>query len=71
MKKGIILYQHSGPTENTVVATSYHVKWKLESKPNLKPISNSQVKKLDSKKADAVRYAGELCISGDGLARYI
>jgi amino acid adenylation domain-containing protein len=67
------LFNHYGPTENTVVATAAAVEtvaqpWRV---PDIgQPISNVRVYLLDPYlQAMPVGVPGELCIGGDGLAR--
>ena len=62
-----------GPTETTVYATYYNIN-KVDTKngniPIGKPISNTSVYILNkSNGLSAIGVIGELCISGDGLAR--
>ncbi len=59
-----------GPTENTVVTTSIIMNKDKEFPPIGKPINNTKVYILDKDhKLLPVGVPGELCISGDGLAR--
>ena len=59
-----------GPTENTVVTTSYLVEENKANIPIGKPISNSKVYILDAnQKLQPIGVPGELCISGESLAR--
>ncbi len=59
-----------GPTENTVVTTSFIVDKKYDNIPIGKPIANSQVYILDkNNNLQAIGVAGELCIAGESLAR--
>ncbi len=62
-----------GPTESTVFATYYfinEVKADVETIPIGNPLANTQVYILDKDNQLApVGVVGELCISGDGLAR--
>ncbi|RXZ79614.1 methyltransferase domain-containing protein [Paenibacillaceae bacterium] len=59
-----------GPTENTVVATSYVVDHERHNIPIGQPISNVQVYILDPyHRIQPIGAQGELCISGQGLAR--
>ncbi|MET4143106.1 amino acid adenylation domain-containing protein, partial [Pedobacter sp. UYP1] len=64
------LFNNYGPTENTVVTTSFEVN---SSCPNIsigKPIYNTQVYLLDSyQQLVPPGVKGEICISGDSLAR--
>ncbi|HLP60854.1 MAG TPA: amino acid adenylation domain-containing protein, partial [Candidatus Deferrimicrobium sp.] len=70
VKKSYRLYNNYGPTENTVVTTSFPV---TEFSPNIpigKPIANNQVYILDrDNNLQPVGIPGELCIGGDGVAR--
>ncbi|MCP5107672.1 MAG: AMP-binding protein, partial [bacterium] len=64
------LYNNYGPTENTVVTTSYPVVSALDNIPVGKPVDNCRVYILDKDgRAQPVGIPGELCISGAGLAR--
>lgn len=59
-----------GPTEGTVVATSTPIQLNDEKLPIGKPIANTKVYILgDGNQLQPVGIAGELCISGRGLAR--
>ncbi|MEO7533278.1 MAG: amino acid adenylation domain-containing protein, partial [Ferruginibacter sp.] len=61
-----------GPTENTVVATNYHLSAKDEHKvPSIgKPILNTTIHILNgSGQLVPVDVSGEICIGGTGLAR--
>ncbi|HEX8530303.1 MAG TPA: amino acid adenylation domain-containing protein, partial [Cytophagales bacterium] len=64
------LVNNYGPTENTVVATSYRVD---AFHPNIaigRPVSNTQLYVLDpQQQLVPVGVAGEICIAGDGLGR--
>ncbi len=69
-KRNYDLINNYGPTENTVVTTSCRVNENHERIPIGKPISNCQVYILDRhNKLLPSDVQGELCISGDGLAR--
>lgn len=58
-----------GPTENTVVATSYEVTAQEPNIPIGKPIANAQLYILDEQgQLCPIGAPGELCIAGDGLA---
>ncbi|MCJ8173437.1 non-ribosomal peptide synthetase, partial [Clostridium botulinum] len=59
-----------GPTESTVVATSYEVSKDLKNIPIGKPINNANIYILDNARDPiSIGIAGEIYISGDGLAR--
>ncbi|WP_367387265.1 amino acid adenylation domain-containing protein [Bacillus vallismortis] len=59
-----------GPTENTVVTTSYIVNEHSKNIPIGKPISNNKIYILDQNNSLVpVGVPGELCVSGAGLAR--
>ncbi len=59
-----------GPTENTVVTTSFIVDKEYDNIPIGKPISNTQIYILDkTNKLQAIGIPGELCITGEGIAR--
>ena len=65
------LYNNYGPTENTIVTTNYRVFQNDEQPLHIgSPISNTQVYILDRyHNLLPLGVAGEICISGDGLAR--
>ncbi|AUS09098.1 hypothetical protein C1X05_09710 [Laceyella sacchari] len=59
-----------GPTENTVVTTSIEVKPEMEVLPIGKPIANNRVYVLGADgRLVPVGVPGELCVSGESLAR--
>ncbi|MCP4157118.1 MAG: amino acid adenylation domain-containing protein, partial [bacterium] len=64
-------YNNYGPTENTVVATSYPVKKNESNIPIGKPVANTQIYILDNThtKPQPIGIIGELCIAGKGVAR--
>ncbi|EPR11937.1 hybrid non-ribosomal peptide synthetase/type I polyketide synthase [Ruminiclostridium papyrosolvens] len=68
-KQSYELVNNYGPTENTVVATCYTVKNSSTNIPIGKPINNTRVYILNGNKVQPVGVAGELCISGESLAR--
>ncbi|WP_312653308.1 non-ribosomal peptide synthetase, partial [Aminipila sp.] len=69
-KKSYKLINNYGPTENTVVATCYEVKHWKHNIPIGKPITNTRIYILDkNQKIQPIGVAGELYISGVGLAR--
>jgi bacitracin synthase 3 len=70
-KQDYLLVNNYGPTENTVVTTSFAVTNKNYSNiPIGKPISNVEVYILSQKgHIQPIGISGELCISGAGLAR--
>ena len=72
MGPGRIIHVY-GPTESTVYATYYNVDTideKLVTIPIGKPLANTFVYITDSKlKLQPVGVPGEICISGDGIAR--
>ncbi|MGD2085191.1 MAG: amino acid adenylation domain-containing protein [Candidatus Aminicenantes bacterium] len=65
------VYNNYGPTENTVVTTSYPVKNKEENIPIGKPIHNNQVYILNPNSfyLQPIGVPGEICIAGHSLAR--
>lgn len=67
----LTIYNNYGPTENTVVTTSYQVqKNNTTSIPIGKPISNTQVYILnDSLNLLPIGFVGRLFVSGDSIAR--
>ncbi len=70
VKTNFELVNNYGPTENTVVTTSFVTNQTYPNIPIGKPVSNSQIYILgENQQLQPVGVAGELCISGDGLAR--
>ena len=64
------IYNNYGPTENTVVSTSFKVDNEYNNIPIGKPIDNCNVYILDkNNKLQSIGIPGELCISGDSLFR--
>ncbi len=65
------VFNHYGPTENSVVTTWTRVSGNTHTAPPIgKPIANTQIYVLDENMNPApVGVPGELCIAGDGLAR--
>ena len=64
------LINNYGPTENTVVTTSYEVNELSANIPIGKPIANTQVYILDKdNNVVPIGVQGEICISGDSLAK--
>ncbi|MCP4151772.1 MAG: AMP-binding protein, partial [bacterium] len=70
-KHGYKLYNNYGPTENTVVSTVYPVESETLNIPIGTPIDNSKILILNTGNLSLqpVGVPGELCISGDSLAR--
>jgi fengycin family lipopeptide synthetase D len=69
-KKNYSLYNNYGPTENTVVTTVFLVDKLYNNIPIGKPIKNCKLFVLDKYgKVTPIGIAGELCISGCGLAK--
>ncbi|MCK4258836.1 MAG: amino acid adenylation domain-containing protein [Halanaerobiales bacterium] len=69
-KQNYEIINNYGPTENTVVTTSFVLDDQYDNIPIGKPIANTRVYIVDSNnKLQPVGVVGELCISGDGLAR--
>ncbi|MGG4268575.1 AMP-binding protein, partial [Peribacillus simplex] len=69
-KQSYRLFNNYGPTENTVVATSYEVTDALENLPIGRPIQNVQAYVLDQHhQLQPTGVPGELCLSGESLAR--
>lgn len=58
-----------GPTENTTFTTTYEIPAEFEKIPIGRPIANTQVYIMDGNNLCGINVPGELCISGDGLAR--
>jgi fengycin family lipopeptide synthetase D len=69
-KRNYHLYNNYGPTENTVVTTSYRIENLVDNIPIGSPIDNTCVYILDKESLQPrpVGVPGELCIAGDGLA---
>ncbi len=64
------LVNNYGPTENTVVTTNFYIDEIMNNIPIGKPINNTKVYILDNEnRALPIGVYGELCISGDGVAR--
>jgi len=65
------VFNHYGPTECTVVATSTLISASTRGVPPIgRPISNTKVLVLDEQLQPVpIGVPGELCIAGDGLAR--
>lgn len=70
-EKNYKLYNNYGPTECTVVNTSFLIDKDYDNIPIGRPIFNNQAYILDysGKDIQPVGVPGELCIGGDGLAR--
>jgi amino acid adenylation domain-containing protein len=71
IKRDYQLYNNYGPTEDTVVNTSFPVKRYHANIPIGKPIDNNRIYILDKNGLfpQPIGIPGELCIAGDGLAR--
>ncbi|MCP4151666.1 MAG: amino acid adenylation domain-containing protein, partial [bacterium] len=65
------VYNNYGPTEDTIITTSYHVDKAYENIPVGKPINNNRVYMMapEELRLRPIGVTGELCIAGDGLAR--
>ncbi|MGG0816209.1 amino acid adenylation domain-containing protein, partial [Paenibacillus alvei] len=63
------VYNNYGPSENTVVTTSYKVVHNSPAIPIGQPIDNTQVYIVKHHQLQPVGVAGELCIGGVGLFR--
>ncbi|ADL53611.1 non-ribosomal peptide synthetase [Clostridium cellulovorans] len=64
------VFNNYGPTENTVVTTSYKLEKQFSNIPIGKPIYNTSIYILDKEKNILpIGVVGEIYISGDGLAR--
>jgi amino acid adenylation domain-containing protein len=65
------LVNNYGPTENTVVSTSFPVAKGYDNIPIGRPINNTQILILDKDglSLQPMGVPGELCIAGEGLAR--
>lgn len=67
---GYQLVNNYGPTENTVCTTYFSVEQAYHNIPIGKPLNNTQVFIFDQhNRLQPIGISGELCISGDGLAR--
>lgn len=70
IKRGYKLYNNYGPTENTVVTTSYLVQEITSNIPIGRPLYNNQIYILDKyNNPQPPGIAGELVVGGDSLAR--
>ncbi|HLP58795.1 MAG TPA: amino acid adenylation domain-containing protein, partial [Candidatus Deferrimicrobium sp.] len=70
IKKNYRLYNNYGPTENTVVATSYWVTEESVNIPIGKPVSNNRIYIIDrNHHLQPIGVPGELCVGGESLAR--
>jgi amino acid adenylation domain-containing protein len=58
-----------GPTETTTIATHYVVRDLVKKTPIGKPISNTRTYIIEDQVLCGIGVPGELCITGDGLAR--
>ncbi|MHA7060180.1 amino acid adenylation domain-containing protein [Aquimarina sp. M1] len=69
--KGLKIFNNYGPSENTVVTTSFDLKNRTgESIPIGRPINNTQIYIIsDSMELQPIGVVGEICISGNGLSR--
>jgi amino acid adenylation domain-containing protein/thioester reductase-like protein/non-ribosomal peptide synthase protein (TIGR01720 family) len=68
--KNYLLYNNYGPTENTVVTTSFLVTEFSSNIPIGKPLHNNQIYIFDKNDyLQPIGVPGELCIGGDSLAR--
>ena len=69
-KRDYELINNYGPTENTVVTTSFTVDGNYDNIPIGRPISNTRVYIVDPyNHLQPIGVPGELCIAGDSLAR--
>jgi amino acid adenylation domain-containing protein len=71
IKRDYELYNNYGPTENTVVNTSFPVNRDHTNIPIGRPVDNNRIYILDKNHLllQPIGIPGELCIGGDGLAR--
>ncbi len=68
--KNYKIVNNYGPTENTVVTTSFEVDKAYDNIPIGKPIANTQIYILDNEsRLQPIGVPGELCISGESLSR--
>jgi tyrocidine synthetase-3 len=64
------LYNNYGPTENTVVTTSFCVTGEFANIPIGKPVFNNQIYIVDRyQRLQPIGVPGEILVGGDGLAR--
>ncbi|UQZ35485.1 non-ribosomal peptide synthetase [Paenibacillus sp. PK3_47] len=64
------LHNNYGPTECTILTTSFKIDGEYPNIPIGKPVGNTRVYILNqSNRLQPVGVGGELCVSGDGLAR--
>jgi amino acid adenylation domain-containing protein/thioester reductase-like protein len=70
IKSNYSVFNNYGPTENTVITTVFPVDRQYDNIPIGKPIANTAIYILDENdNLSPIGISGELCISGDGLAR--
>jgi amino acid adenylation domain-containing protein len=71
VKRNYTLYNNYGPTENTVVTTSFLVDGFYDNIPIGKPVYNNRIYilSIDGLRLQPTGVTGELCIAGDSLAR--
>ncbi|GAA0710921.1 hypothetical protein GCM10009430_00030 [Aquimarina litoralis] len=69
--EGLTIYNNYGPSENTVVTTSFDLRYRTSERlPIGFPISNTQIYIIsEDALLQPVGVVGELCISGAGLSR--
>ncbi|MGF9966589.1 amino acid adenylation domain-containing protein [Bacillus rhizoplanae] len=69
-KKSYELYNNFGPSEYTVVTSSFKIDCMYDNIPIGKPVHNTKVYILSkSNQVMPIGVPGELCVSGDGIAR--
>lgn len=70
ISKSYRIVNNYGPTENTVVTTSFVVDRNYDNIPIGKPIDNTKIYIMDkNNNLQPIGVPGELCISGDSLSR--
>ena len=68
--KNYDIYNNYGPTEYTVVTTSFKIDREYENIPIGRPISNTKVYIVDkNNNIQPIGVPGELCIAGSGISR--
>lgn len=69
IKNGVRLVNGYGPTESTTFTTTYEIPDDFTQILVGKPISNTKVYIMDGGRLCGIGMPGELCITGDGVAR--
>ncbi|WP_442603414.1 amino acid adenylation domain-containing protein [Paenibacillus sp. KN14-4R] len=68
--KNYEIYNNYGPTEYTVVSTSFKIDQEYENIPIGKPINNTKIYIVDkNNNLQPIGVPGEICLSGSGISR--